>query len=211
MILLEEKTNQLYFNQYKYKIGFELAHLNAARHRSHISIIKSIALRKNYNAILLKGAPWLDRDWSSIETNLHRFVDDIADIKQDGRFILGYRTGYLYHNDYNTIVRVSQLPYIQVHNIRWANPQCAPNTIKLRNNLFVYRSYFKSTFSHKVKNIVNTIKRNGLGCSPTLLKRDTNHIASGYFVDHNHMSELIMLQLIIPGCIRKTLNIDNNK
>jgi len=213
-----KKTNQLYFGRYKYMVAFKLNNISAARSMTHYGVDRAIALRRKW--LVSWGARVIPSGITETTAgDLHSFVDDIADIKQHGRLVIGMNVGYLYHSELDKINQLQQLPYIEVTDTYQCEPQCGPGEIKLKNNSFAYRSYFKSIADHNIiKNIFSVINRNGIAGCPSIAYAASKHantymgyISSGYFIDHNHLSDLTMLQLVVPDCIRKTVRIVSDK
>ena len=193
-----------------------LSHLHVARSKTLCGLEHSIKYRKK----LAESAFYISVGRELLitveqEQHLYNFVNDFSDPKYtSGRMVISVHKGVFYFNDVDLINDIKQLSYLSKVQIYQCVPHSAAGEIYLKNSKYQYRSYFTNIYDKKhILDIANVVNHNGFHASAVV--RDVNQtfwsIRNNYFVDHNAMSELTMLHLIVPGCIRKTVKIVNDK
>lgn len=144
--------------------------------------------------------------------NFKQFVQEQQDIKM----VLFSNFVYLYTNDATIPQKLQDLPYVKNVFLHQAD-LVLPHDILIRENpQWKYRSYFRERYLGEERgNILSRFLLNRKDCfgySNTLNSRmqdesGLRRCQSHYFVEHNDLRDLTMLDLVCPGIIRKTLPI----
>jgi hypothetical protein len=155
----------------------------------------------------------LNKITESTVKDLHTLAEALLTTLSTFKLVVSAFTGYVYTNDLTLIDRVSKSP--GVSNIEYSQAVVArpKNTIQLQNPKHQWRSYFKigklttEQKSHLINFLANQPE---VRISPALkqwINLKFTRTQDYFFVDYNTTSWLTMLSLVIPGLIRKTLQI----
>jgi hypothetical protein len=146
---------------------------------------------------------------------LHELADILHNNINDVKLVVSYNKGWLYTNTISTINEINNLPFIHNKSYSEAIINRPRNTVKLKNPKHSHRSYFKlhSLTVNQAEAIINFFTNHlGYVAPSGALKEwinssDHSHLREHYFVDYTGESWLVMLSLVCPGLIRKTLTI----
>jgi hypothetical protein len=146
--------------------------------------------------------------------NLHTLTDILSRSCVDFKLVTSVSSAWVYTNEVSLVTQLSELPFLICKTYSEAVVNRPKNTIKLKDPAHSHRSYFKSiklTEEEKVQlcNFFNN-QQGHIRFSPSLLKwiDDQFYRTQDYFfIDHNDESWLLMLSLIKPGMIRKTVEL----
>ena len=208
--------DKLFFNTYKYVFKFYLEELSALRYLEHEKIDEIIQARRKWrtNAVRL-GTKSHKAISEETVAKLHSLLDEVLSIETQHKLVISWNTGYLYTNDTKVIDKFDNLDYLFVKGYSEAVINRPLNTIKLKKPVHKHRSYFR--FSKLESNEREAIKKfleaqgAEVRMSPalqTFVNKSPYKIAMDhYFIDYNDAGILVMLSLIKPNLIRKTLDI----
>lgn len=191
----------------------------AVRHLSHEHVDQTIAVRRMY--LLTNKNFYRHRQQDITDTvveNLHKFCQLLLDTKHRFKLVVEFRTIRLYAESDELFQE------ILASDVNIANPRCSraninrpKDTIQLKNPRHTHRSYFKRTaMTESEKRAVGNFLSNNaetLRPSPALedwLKRIDQWAVwtePHFFVDHNDESWMVMLSLIRPRLIKKTIQL----
>lgn len=213
-----KERNSLFYSKYKYCVSFNLLEVSALRYGFDADSIREAIHIRNGNRA--QHRLWGGPPMGPIPINV---TDDIIDLgillglEKDFKIVFSFDLAYVYTNDINFIVKISQLKYVKNLKYSQAEVTVASGTIQRRCRDYQKRSYFYwRKFDEKQKqsltNFLKTNSTNGdLKMSPAL-RYWSGAIKSfvtqeHFFIDYNDDRLLTMLALIKPKLIRKTLKI----
>ena len=132
----------------------------------------------------------------------------------DFKLVTSVSSAWIYTNDVKLLEQVSELNFLICKAYTEAVVDRPKNTIKLKDPKHRYRSYLRSvklTDEEKTQ-LCNffTNQQSHARMGPALLNwmDERWHRTQDYFfIDHDDKSWLVMLSLIKPGMIRKTVNL----
>jgi hypothetical protein len=147
-------------------------------------------------------------------SDLHELADILIKTSLDYKFVTSVNHAYVYTNSITLLKRLVKLPNITDIKYTEAVINRPKGTIKLTNPKYPYRSYFKSiklTPGEK-NNLVNFFnnQQGFIRVSPALVNwliTPFHRTQDYFFMDYDSESWLVMLSLIKPGLIRKTVDI----
>ena len=161
----------------------------------------------------------LTRRWRDIteETseNLHKLAETLIKTSAEFKLITSVDLGWIYTNNVSLIKHIKAMTFIDDKEYTEAVISRPKNTVKLKVPKFTHRSYFKSIkiTQSKKDNLVNFFnnQQDSIRVAPALNKWLTStpylRTQDYFFIDHDGEGWLVMLELISPGIIRKTLEI----
>jgi signal peptidase I len=145
--------------------------------------------------------------------NLHTLADVLLTTPANFKLVVSAFTGYVYTNDRMLIDQVDKLPgvsYVEYTRAVVGRPR---DTIQLRDPKYQWRSYFKvGKLTTEQKTHLKNFLANqpGIRISPALknwINYKFTRTQDYFFIDYNEPAWLTMLGLVLPGLIRKTLEI----
>lgn len=215
--------DRLFFNRFQYGISFELDEVNAITSLDHEEIDDIIERRIAWREVSIQR--WnnggkntiMSRRWKDITgdtlQNLHDLCDFLLSATHNYKLVTSASDAWVYTNDLEFIKQLSGLKILGNKKYREAVIDRPQNTISLKNPKHQHRSYFaavKLSLEEKTQlhNFLNN--QTEIRCSPGLAMWFdlTFHRTQDYFfVDHNGENWLLMLALVRPGLIRKTVDL----
>jgi len=217
--------DRLFYNRFEYSIGFYLQEVSCLRELNHAYIDTMIQRRiawrevaqqrwhKSNNIttnILARRRREISKD--TIQ-DLHEIADLLLSTGADFKLVVSANHAHVYTNDLALIDQLSNLPSLEQKYYSRAIVTRPRDTIRLKNPLHQFRSYFKSV---KLINEHHLYLKNFLTSQPDIrvspafqnwLEGVFNRTQDYFFVDHDSMQWLTMLGLVRPGLIRKTMQI----
>jgi hypothetical protein len=146
-------------------------------------------------------------------TNLHTLTDVLLRSRADFKLVTSVSQAWIYTNDLELFDQLDQLDFLMWCQYTQAKINRPKNTISLRNPQHKHRSYFRSIKltdleKQQLCNFFNNQTEIRISSSLSKWMNDRWHRTQDYFfIDHNEESWLVMLSLIKPGLIRKTLEL----
>ena len=148
---------------------------------------------------------------------MHKLTDILLTTSADFKLVVSVSNARVYTNDLTLIDQVSDLSGPTQKDYTRA-VICRPkNTIKLKNPKHQFRSYIKQnklTEDQKIQLINFLANQPTVRISPALkswLITKFHRTQDYFFIDHDGMPWLTMLSLVLPGLIRKTMQIIPDK
>ena len=222
--------DRLFYNRFEYSIGFHLDEVSCLRELDHAHIDRMIKRRIAWREIAqqkitgkvtssLFGHPYniITRRSKDITektiSDLHELAEVLLTTFADFKLVVSVSNAYVYTNDLTLIDQLSDLSGV-AHKDYTRAVICRPkNTIQLQNPRHQFRSYIKriKLTDDQKNHLLNFLANQPTArISPALkswLETKFYRTQDYFFIDHNEMSWLTMLSLVLPGLIRKTMQI----
>lgn len=220
--------DQLFYDRWRYCITFRLDEVSCLKELDHDYINSIISRRKEWREMsrlrlartgtkpgmaTIMGKRWKDIT-ETTESNLHDFADQLITATVPFKLVTSVDQAWVYTNDVELIETLYDNHNLKYKQLSEAVINRPKNSIKLVNSPYTHRSYFRVarlTATEK-DNIVNFFVNHldHIRVSPALttwcdsvMTRTQDY----FFVDHTGDSWLLLLALIRPGLIRKTVDI----
>lgn len=224
------KKDRLFYDQFEYCIGFYLEEASCLRLRDHAEIDDIIQRRKQWQEIAQQR--WangrqshgmiLARRWRAITektvADLHAVAEVVLNITVPHKLVVSLNQGYVYTNDLALIDQLDLMPELIYKSYTRARVTRAKNTIQLKNPQHAFRSYLKSIRLNEQQkdHLMDFLyaQRDHVRVSASFqrwIDQPFNRTQDYFFVDHHTESWLLMLALVCPGLIRKTMQIQQAK
>lgn len=220
------KKDRLYFDKFNYSMCFHLDEVSCLRCLDHAYIDDMITRRMEWREVARKrwktagnkAATILSRAYKEItpETvaNLHALAEVILAAPNETKLVVSVNQAYVYTNDLQLIEQLDRMPILRHKTFCQAQVVRPKNTIALKRPQHQLRSYFKLlnlTTQQKIHLEAFLMNhQQEVRISPAFLQWlafPYNRLQDYFFVDHNTESWLTMLNLVVPGCVRKTMHI----
>ena len=209
------KRTSLYFGEYAYSLKFYMPDVHVLRSQSHDMIDQLLECKEDNDAYLWTG------DWGGrreqavgVREHLHEFLYFLNDISSNHKLTVQRHCGHLYTNDVNVINTVSHLGYLRADSITQVELTPA-GILLLQDPKHAYRTYFKNqriSIKDKERLIAFMLNQLSVRTSPGLQDFLTQwpnycYLQPNYFIDHNDMGFITMLQLVCAAGLKKTLTL----
>jgi hypothetical protein len=218
--------DRLFYDRYQYSVSFHLDEVSCLRSLDHNYIDTMINRRIHYREIsqqrwvnnnqsvgTIVSRRWKDITESTIK-NLHDVADTLLESNIDFKLVTSVETAWVYTNDRSLLTQIDNLNFLKWKTYTKAIVDRPRNTIKLKRLRHNHRGYFKTTklTAMEKDQLINFFKnqQGHLRCSPALtawLSQPYHRTQDYFFIDYDKESWLVMLALIHPGLIRKTVDL----
>ncbi|WP_353484920.1 hypothetical protein [Haliscomenobacter sp.] len=147
--------------------------------------------------------------------DLHNMCDLLRALPKSCKIMIQYDHVFLYTNQLTTLEHMSQVEYIYRWLVGEAVIAYPKNTVMLQNPVHQYRTFLKSRWwdpdtSARIKKFLlgrQDLFRIPRGFCEKLERPGRLATRDHHFVDHDDPDLLLMLSLVCPGIINKTLPI----
>lgn len=224
---VSQRTN-LWFNQFNWSVKLYLPEAFVLRNLDHARIDHIIERRREWARTMIRNQPgsWMGHQWKKIRItdaqvrDLHSFCEFLLEDTRPRKMTVMGDWIYIYTTDASLITDIKSLNFIDqtlvsVHHMQRVGE---PNTVRVKQSRHAYRSYCKDMplDTAQRENLEKWLAaQSGIRMSPSLgtalSRATTKRIFSYYFIDHDEHGSLMMLDLIVPGLIRRTLPIVADK
>lgn len=211
---------RLFYNRWEYCVRFTLIGVSHLRKVDHNYIDASIKLREDWQRqlpVYYRTGLYRTEYTAKHIIDLHNFCDLLLQHPDQYKLVVSGNVGYVYTSNLELISVLSHTDYLQYKKYTRSVVNRPIGTIKLKESRYSKRSYFKSkVFNDQQCQQVRTFfttQQNDIRLSPSLKEWTThtsnwrNWVSDYFFVDHNDDSILLLISLISPGLIRKTVSI----
>ena len=214
--------DRLFYSQFEYCVRFCLEEVSCLRTLDHAQIDSMIERRIAWRSIsqTMTNRPLItqlsnhsNKITETTVKNLHVLADLLLTTQANFKLVVSAFTGYVYANDLGLIDQVVKLPGIVHVEYTQAVVGRPRDTIQLRDPKYQWRSYFKvGKLTTEQKTHLKNFLANqpGIRISPALknwINYKFTRTQDYFFIDYNEPAWLTMLGLVLPGLIRKTLEI----
>ena len=217
--------DRLFYSKWRYCISFNLVEVNVLKNLDHNFIDLMIMRRKEWmlmSQVNFKKSSGFSNILSRKDrvitdeqvANLHNLADQLTNTTAEFKLVTSINRAWVYSNTLDLIEKLYHTDYITNAYCSEAVLSRPKNTIKLKNVNHTHRSYFKPTklTASEKQNLLNFLENQAgyIRKSPALqtwINSAFNRLQEYFFIDHDGESWLVMLALIRPGIIRKTLEI----
>jgi hypothetical protein len=228
---LKEKTDRLYFDQYRYSLKLQVKDFsclreirNSTKTQSEVELIttKRFTTRLQYDRFWIHTPAFsFPANLKSEQTTTKMRLDDLIDVlgvlwpvRTQVKIMFSGDWGYIYSNDRDLLIKIDELPYVTGYYIKEAVVSRTKNTIELKSSAYQFRSYFtyKKYDEDKKARISDYLKNQpdvkiGRGLNQWLKYNVSDWSRRHYYFDHNDPKIELMLQLMFPDIIRITMPI----
>ena len=221
---LKENTDRLFYDQYQYSLKLRMKDFSCLREirntdKDLVEVAAVVTKRHDQRANYSK---FFTTSYRSVAVtnkldleNLLHFLELIWPVKDQFKPVFSGDWGYVYSNDKQLLESIGNLPYVHAYYIKQAVINRPKDTVLLQSSPYQFRSFLRErlwTPDEKARILTYLEKQPGIKISRGLLhwlKYDTRwHWSRRYhYFDHNDAKIELMLQLIYPGIIRKTMPI----
>lgn len=208
-----DARDRLYFDRWQYSIAVV---------QSRISDIRGLDLEATKRLIEYKSQSKFHqgRYTRDVVTNIYAALNFFAAETEPFKLTLSGNWAYIYTNDSSMANRLtSACPAAKVRFAKQAEVSQPRDAVMLSQSSFAYRTYLRSMWldDQQIVNLDNFFAAqtdNNIGPCKSFqrfLKSNTAYkshwLASHYFIDHNDPGYPLMLSLVVPRVVRKTLPI----
>jgi len=208
-----DTRDRLYFDKWKYSI---------ALYQSRISDLRGLDHKKLDEAIKWRSSSkfWQNQYTDEVIKSLHNTLDVIKAEPQPLKLTFSGNCCNLYTNDVSAIERINTLSQASIRYVKQAVPDDPKDVVMLQQSDFSFRSYLRGQWMneqqiHNLNEFFKTQKEHIKPCNALRLflytdpkvRFKSTWLASHYFVEYNDPGYTMMLSLIIPSSVRKTLPI----
>ena len=205
-----EHRSQLYHGKYQYVIAMQY---NGARY------LRSL----NYQHVANKYQHF----WGLADMPLHELLDLADQITQLGtefKRVCSWASMHFYSNNAGLFDCLNKLPAIKVIDYRTAKVTLEKDRLLLKNPRYKYRSYlrelpvdvkkaqeflqFVTCRSDYLNLDSGSMRRLTLAKTSLLTRASLYPFARHSYIQHNSLMDLTMIEMVMPGLIRKTLTVE---
>lgn len=199
--------DRLFYDQYQYSLGFYLQHAGLMRGLDSAMLDHRIQWRSE--------ASWVRTKVEDHQREkLHQACDWLRTAQDRCKILFYSNWVYIYTDDQSWLEQTAQQSWVSKPTASQAVVNRPRDTVLLKNPQYLYRSYFrdKTLTNEQRQSLCKFLlsRSDCFGYTPNLESRLQNkyfYSMSHYYVDHNDMKDLVLLSLVLPGLIRKTLSI----
>jgi len=208
----QEPRDRLFFDQYQYRMQFRLRFAWCMRSLDHGDLDRRLT---NYHGRYRAGANALYPSDRETHADLHHMCDLLRALPVSCKIMIQYDQVFLYTNVLGTLTHMGRVDYIDQAKIGEALVVYPKDTVMLQNPVHQYRTFLKNRWwdldtSARVKKFLlgrQDLFRIPAGFCEKLERPGRLATRDHHFVDHNDPDLLLMLSLVCPGIINKTLPI----
>jgi hypothetical protein len=202
--------NQLFFGQFQYCISFHLAHANVLRALDPIKALRSIQQRNAWAPSAHLGHKISEQE----QHDLIQVCDYLLARPNQFKRTVGTHTMYLYTNHPADFKHLNGVGGLVVTGHTQVRVNLQPNAVTLKNPRHSYRTFFRERWlkDHELKNIREYFQTRSdqFRLSPgfqLLVNGRRMWLMANYFVDHNEPQADFLINMAVPGIVKKTLPI----
>lgn len=207
--LKTEARDRLYYRDYHYSAQFYLKNASALRTLRHDVIDEYIAHRE------YMSVSWSKAVSTENARQLHNVCDMFLAFKEPYKKLVYHSHIYFYTSCVEDIETAGNHPNIKYFSATKADVCLPPDVVLLKEPKHKYRTYLKERWIPEGQTPVLRkflLNRENLYSMTPLFKSrlaawDRFYTMSHFFIDHDDPKDLLMLEMVVPGLIRKTMPI----
>jgi len=215
--------DRLFYDRYSHVLCVKMAEVSTLRYRSHEDIDQELDYRQSWRGNL--GSRNFGGSWRShqrqitpeIRENCHALLDFLEE-HENYKIWFSQDWAYIYSNDLDFLRRLESLTYVMPTELRKAVVDQERDTVLVKSSTYTHRSYlrdWKPTESEATTLRQFLAQQEDLRLSPSLSDWVSNqkwqYLRGNFFIDHHGKGIEVMLALILPRPIRKTVTIKHHK
>lgn len=199
--------DRLFFDQYRYCMAFRFPESGRMRVLDHKAISQSVLWASQWSV--------RQRILSDVDTiqRMQDLCDLILSIDVPYKRIVYTDWQYFYTNDPEFFQRLERFPGVGYTWHTEAVIDRPRDTVSLRESNYAWRTYFRerSWRNDQVKILGNFLlsRTDQFAITPNWRRRLKNgaYLTRGFFVDHHNEQDALLINLALPGAVRKTVPI----
>ena len=201
--------DRLYHKDYHYSAQFYLQNASALRTLGH-DVINDYAAHRQYMSSSWNKA--LSKENIQL---LHNVCDLFLAFREPFKKMVYHSHVYFYTNCLEDLESIANCPGVRFFEVTKADVCLPLDVVLLKEPKHKYRTYLKERWIPDEqtpilrKFLLN--RQNLYGFTPLFKSRltqwDRFYTLSHFFIDHDDPKDLLMLELVVPGLIRKTMPI----
>lgn len=226
--VITEPRSSLYFGQYRYAINWRQDEINCIRSLDHDTMLHTMKCRMHYES--RRHVNWQNRGSESYvskfttkcRSNLEAMRAMLAAESEPFKLVLFTHEATIYTNDITLYDRIWACAWVNHVKVKQADVVLPPDSVVLKDPKFLYRTYFRNCELEPEQKITLSqwLYSQGQEVAASLSLRELckctrnlrrpwhdNHVFSHFFLDHNSPLYETMLNMVVPGIVRKTVNI----
>jgi hypothetical protein len=209
--IVEVPRSILYFHQWRYVILLHLPEASFLRELNHDKIDQTIGYRNNWVSHRGVGREIIG---PAVQTILHTACDYLLSRQHPYKKVVCGNGIWLYTNNLEDFEDIDSIPTSRVLHVHQAQVCLIPNVVALKNPRNKFRTYFRERWltNDQLANLRRYFQartdmfRLGPGFAKLILGRRM-WLMGNYFVDHDEPSADFLINLAVPGIVKKTLPI----
>lgn len=221
------KRTEPWYGKFNYCLTFCLEEAFSLRNLNHSHIDRILEIRAGWGrrmATTNYGGSWRG-SWIPVnitedtKKNLHSLCDFFLSETSEHKMMIASDWIHVYTNDLDLLGRISDLPFLSRNRMYLSHHSIVgePGTVYLKKACYQYRSYFR--YAKQELEQANHLRKflaaqEHIRLSPSLQQwvgQTSQTVSEYFFIDHDDMGVLVMLGLLNPKIIRKTLRISTDK
>jgi len=213
------ESNRLFYDQYRYCASGELSYTKLLRGLDRKTLEHRL---KTYRSMNKTDFGYFFYSYNQrhrqitdqTESNLYNFLDLIESIDVDHKLVLGWHDFYFYTNDTGSIDQILTADGVYAKPVVETVLTHPLKTIVRKRSEYQYRCYLanavisESQQNHLVKFFKN--HTDNIKLSKTFsewLNKEYKYCRDYFFFDHNDTGLPLLLEMIVPGLVKETLEI----
>ena len=204
------ERNQLFFGQYRYCISFFLKNASVLRDLDPIKILRSIQYCNQW----APNAHYKQRIDEQEQHDLIQVCDYLLARPTPFKRTVSTHAMYLYTNHPADFKNLNGVGGLVVTNCTQVNVSLQPNAVTLKNPAHSYRTFFRERWlrDHELRSLREYFQArpDQFRLSPgfrMLVDGKRMWLMGSYFVDHNEPQADFLINMAVPGIVKKTLPI----
>ena len=206
-----DSRSTLYYDKYQYKMSMHVPHVGRMRNLDHNAIDHSI---NYYNSVSFRSfshrVTTQDRDY------LHTLATTLTAGQVDHKRVIHSDWINIYTNDTDFLNSICELAFIKTFSYSQAVVDLPKDVVLLRHSDYKFRTYLKDRFldepsQQRLRTFLldrTDYFRMTRGTLDRLKKSGRFfYTTSWIFLDHHSEHDALMLNLVVPGIVRKTMPI----
>lgn len=207
--LIKDK-DRLFYDRYEYSLSIYVPHIGLARSLNDRTIQVCIERWNSYRSSW-NTSQRLSQEQQDI---LFQVAGHLRGLDSDTKKLFYQNWIYIYSNNRKELEELASKEHLTSSYAQQAVVSRPRDCLLMKQPTHKYRSYFRvyrmdNDNRLMLKNFFES-RHEQYKCSPSLkraLKSGNIYLLDYFFVDYNNPQDMTMLNLVAPGCIRKTLSI----
>lgn len=202
--------SSLYFHKWQYVILFLLPEASFLRELKHTRIGQAIKYRNEWIA-RRGGARHITPEAEQV---LHQACDYLLTRNHPYKKVVCGNGLWLYTNNLEDFADITEIPNGEIMYINQAQVTLVPDVVTLKNPRHAFRTYFKERW---LSNDELAMLRRYFSTRPELFRQGPGFaklvqgrrmwLMANYFVDHDEPNADFLINMAVPGIVRKTMPI----